>query len=183
VNDEGRGTAHTQHDRSELAGEHALTDAGQLILYLFFLAAWISDSFVLHYSLLGAALLPLYVRVPLGLAALAGALGLALPAHRAIFGSPDRKPGVVGEGVFSWVRHPMYIGSWLLPVGLTILTGSLASAGVCALILVFYYLVARYEEKLLLDRHGTEYRDYMARVPMFFRIRPREKTQRNRPAG
>jgi protein-S-isoprenylcysteine O-methyltransferase Ste14 len=167
----GRSSA-AQHDRSALAGEHAFTDTGQLVLYLVFLAAWVTDSFVFHYSLAGAAL-PLYVRIPLGAAALAGSAALALPAHKMIFGDADHEGGVVSAGVYARVRHPMYLGSWLLPVGLTLLTGSLASAGVCLAILLFYLLVARYEERLLLDRYGAEYAEYMARVPMFFPLRLR----------
>jgi protein-S-isoprenylcysteine O-methyltransferase Ste14 len=161
--------------RASLAGEHALTDVGQIALFIVFLGTWVSDSFVLRYSLVGPAVLPLYVRVPLCVAALAASLALALPAVKSIFGDPDRMPGVENTGVFARVRHPMYLGSWLLPVGMAILTGSLASAGVCVVILVFYLFLSRHEEKLLLKKHGSEYRDYMARVPMFFPFRLRQK--------
>jgi len=166
--------AEATHGRSNLAGEHALTDVGQLVLYLLFLGTWVSDSFVFRYSLTAAAV-PLFVRIPLCVAALAGSLALALPAHKAIFGDTGREPGVVRDGVYARVRHPMYLGSWLFPVGLTILTGSLASAAACVLILAFYLFVSRYEERLLLEKYGAEYRKYMARVPMFFPLRLRRR--------
>jgi protein-S-isoprenylcysteine O-methyltransferase Ste14 len=166
--------------RVSLAGEHAFTDGGQLVLFVLFLGVWVSDSFVFHFSAVGAAVLPLYVRIPLCVAALVGSLVLALPAHKAVFGNPGRKPGVENTGVFARVRHPMYLGSWLFPVGLTILTGSLVSAGVCVVILVFYLFVSQHEEKLLLKKHGVEYRGYMAQVPMFFPFRLRRKKDINR---
>jgi len=34
--------------RDDLAGEHRLGDAGQLILFLVFMAVWITDSFFLN---------------------------------------------------------------------------------------------------------------------------------------
>jgi protein-S-isoprenylcysteine O-methyltransferase Ste14 len=161
--------------RAGLAGEHALTDVGQVVLFLAFLGIWVSDSFLFRYSLFGAAL-PLYVRIPLCAAALAGSMGLALPAHKAIFGDTHREPGVVRTGVYSRVRHPMYLGSWLVPVGLAIATGSLASIAVCGVMLAFYLYVSRCEERLLLEKHGAEYREYMARVPMLFPLRLRRKS-------
>ena len=169
-----RSPGEATHGRSNLAGEHAFTDIGQLVLFAVFLGTWVSDSFVFRYSLFGAAVMPLYVRIPLCVAALVGAMALGLPAHKAIFGDPDQKPEVVTDGVFATVRHPMYLGAWLLPVGLTVLTGSLASAVVCVALLVFYLLVCRHEEKLLAGKHGSAYREYMARVPKFFpfRLRP-----------
>ncbi|MBN1834570.1 MAG: isoprenylcysteine carboxylmethyltransferase family protein [Spirochaetales bacterium] len=169
-----------RHDRSHLAGEHAFTDVGQLILLAIFLAVWVTDSFLFRYSLIGAAVVPVYVRIPLGVAALAAAAALALPAHKAVFGNSDREPGLVTGGVFARVRHPMYLGSWLLPVALTLLTGSVAAAAVCVVILLFYLGVSRHEERLLLEKHGAAYREYMGRVPWFFPLRLRRRDAKDR---
>ena len=87
---------------------------------------------------------------------------------------------LVTSGPYRLIRHPMYLGSWLFPVGLTLLTGSLASAGVCVVILVFYFIVSRHEERLLLAKHGSEYRDYMAEVPMLLPFRFRRPGARSR---
>lgn len=161
-----------QHsDRQGLAGEHAFTDIGQLILFAVFLITWITDSFLFRYSVFLAVHVPVYVRLPVGIATLAASALFALPAHKAVFDEPGRKPGVISEGVFSFVRHPMYLGSWLLCVGLVIITSSASSAAVCVVILLFYYRVAKYEEQLLLKRFGADYREYQSRVPMFFPLR------------
>jgi protein-S-isoprenylcysteine O-methyltransferase Ste14 len=157
-----------QHSsRRELAGEHAFTDIGQLILYAVFLITWITDSLIFHYSVFLAVYVPAYIRVPAGIAILIASTLLALSAHKALFGEPEGKSGVIATGAFSLVRHPMYLGSWLFSVGLAITMFSASSALVSLAILVFYCHVARYEERLLLRKFGEEYRQYQARVPMF----------------
>jgi protein-S-isoprenylcysteine O-methyltransferase Ste14 len=161
-----------QHsDRHGLAGEHACNDIGQLVLLAVFLVTWGTDSFLFHYSTFIAAHVPRYVRLPAGAATLLAAALLALGAHRTLFDNPDRKPGVIREGAFSLVRHPMYLGSWLFSAGLVLMTLSLSSAAVSIALLVFYYLMARYEERLLLESFGSDYREYQARVPMLFPLK------------
>jgi protein-S-isoprenylcysteine O-methyltransferase Ste14 len=54
---------------------------------------------------------------------------------------------------------------------MTCLTFSLASAVLLLVIIVFYRFISRYEEKLLIERFGDEYREYMKKVPMLFPIK------------
>ena len=83
-----------------------------------------------------------------------------------VFGEVRDKPEIIEKGVFKIVRHPIYLGSILLYLGLTILTCSIASAVLWILIVIFYYYISKYEEKLLLNEFGEEYKNYMKRVPM-----------------
>ncbi len=55
------------NERNDLAGEHAFSDIGQLVLFIIFIAAWILDSFVFSYSTFISDYVPLYVRVPLAI--------------------------------------------------------------------------------------------------------------------
>jgi len=167
-------------NRHDLAGEHAFADTGQLILFAVFLITWITDSFLLRYSILLSLRVLFYIRFPAGMATLVCSALLAQSAHRAVFGKPDRKPGVICSGVFSIVRHPMYLGSWLFTVGLVILTTSVSSAAVSIFSLLVYDLVARGEELLLVKKYGDEYREYQVRVPMLF---PFRITKRRLPRG
>jgi protein-S-isoprenylcysteine O-methyltransferase Ste14 len=162
--------SHAQN-RDGLAGEHALTDIGQLVLLVVFLGIWISDSFVAHYSVFAAKYVPLVVRLPVALALLGASASLALRAHRLIFGKAAPAGVLITSGVFSCVRHPMYLGSWLFVCALTVGTFSMASTALVLMTGLFYYRVARYEEILLLKVYGAEYRDYRSRVPMFFPFR------------
>ena len=154
-----------------LAGEHALTDIGQLVLLTVFLATWVTDSFVFHYSDFLSGYVSLYVRLPAGLAMLVFSALLALPAHQAVFGKNRRSSGLITHGVFALVRHPMYGGSWLFTIGLVIGTLSAASALVSVVFLVFSYRVAHHEEALLSQKYGLSYRTYAARVPMLIPVK------------
>ena len=95
-------------ERDDLTGEHALTDIGQLILLVLFAGAWIADTFFLRITTGLNALIPLWVRVPIGAVLLALAAYLGTSSHRIIFGTTRDKPHVLRTGVFSKVRHPMY---------------------------------------------------------------------------
>jgi len=161
-----RNTHPQKHEN--LAGEHAATDIGQLILLLLFLAIWITDSFVFHYSLVLTAAVPLAVRLPAALVLLGFSAYLAFSAHKLVFGAETQAGVLVTAGVFSLVRHPMYLGAWLFFCALTAATFSLAAAGVTLVTAVFYFRVARHEEKLLLEHFGAGYRQYCSRVPMLF---------------
>ncbi len=83
-----------------------------------------------------------------------------------IFGEVREKPEIIEKDIFKIVRHPIYLGSILLYLGLTILTCSIASAVVWIIIVLFYYYISKYEEELLLKEFGADYKNYMERVPM-----------------
>jgi protein-S-isoprenylcysteine O-methyltransferase Ste14 len=152
----------------ESAGEHPLTDIGQRVLFAVFLAVWITDSFFFRYSVFSAVLAPGFLRFPVGAAILAASVLLTLKAHKAVFNESGREPDLISEGVFSLVRHPMYLGSWLFSFGLVLMTFSVSSSAVSLIILLFYYLIARYEEQLLVSKFGDRYRIYQVCVPMLF---------------
>lgn len=75
---------------------------------------------------------------------------------------------LVMDGPYSTMRNPLYFFSFLGAVGAGAQTGSVIVALICGLIAyVVFYIVVLQEEKLLLERYGAPYRDYMARVPRF----------------
>jgi protein-S-isoprenylcysteine O-methyltransferase Ste14 len=82
-------------------------------------------------------------------------------------------------GPYAHVRNPLYVGSFLLGLGMMIAGGTLAFVLV---FLIFYLLVysrtAVAEADFLLGKFGEGYREYAAAVPLFLpRLRPW------RPAG
>ena len=54
-------------NREDLAGEYIWGDLGQIILLVIFLAVWISDAFLFHYSDGLSAYLPGFLTIPLGI--------------------------------------------------------------------------------------------------------------------
>ena len=144
-------------------GEHPFGDIGQLILLGLFLAVWVGDSFFLRISTFPSDYVPMYIRlVILGLALVAAAY-LVMAGH-VVVNHHQRSTGVVSTGAFRYVRHPLYLGSILFCLGLSVSTASLFSLALLVVIFVFYNYIASFEEKLLDDRSGEDYRKYKKRT-------------------
>lgn len=155
-----------QH-RDDLAGEHRLGDLGQISLAFLFFAVWISDSFFLNYSTFLNQFVTPIVRIPTGIILLLLSGFLALKGLSIVFGDKAEKSTVIKKGVFSIVRHPIYLSEILLYFGLLMLSISLAATFIWIAAIAFLHYISRYEEKLLLQRFGEEYREYMRDVAMW----------------
>ena len=153
--------------RGNLAGEHRLSDIGQLTLYCLFMALWISDM-SLKYSNFLNAYIPSAVRLPVGVLPLIIAGYMAGSGLMIVFNKKTQSGGVIRKGVFRFVRHPIYLSEILMYGGLLILNFSLAAAFILVIAVLFLHHISRYEEKLLLEKFGDEYRQYMKEVPMWF---------------
>ena len=159
-----------QH-RGDLTGEHAFSDIGQLIFLIIFLIVWIADSFVFKYSTFLTRYVSNYIRVPIALIVLVISGLLAWTGLKIVFRETREEPQVITTGVFSIVRHPIYLSSILLYLGFILLSLSLLSVLVWFIIIIFYYQISRYEEKLLTQRFESAYEEYMKKVPMLFPIK------------
>jgi len=162
--------------RDDLAGEHPLADAGQLTLFLVFMAVWITDSFFFKYSSFLNNYIPLAVQISFGVIFLVISTYLVKTGMSTLFGKTRAKAGVIRKGVFGIIRHPIYMSEILLYLGLLCLSVSLAAFGVWIIGIAFFHYISRYEEKILLAQFGDEYRQYMKDVPMYFpRLRRRKR--------
>lgn len=128
-------------------------------------------------------LLPAYVlsvlltrpeRILIGGAIMAAGFALALPAvfafRRAGTHVEPWKPSsaLVTDGVFGWLRNPMYVGATLLLAGFAILFASdwtLVMTIVFALIV--HFGVVKREERYLEAKFGNTYRSYTAQVARY----------------
>ena len=63
------------------------------------------------------------------------------------------------------------ISSILLYLGFILLSLSLLSVLVWFIIIVFYYMISRYEERLLTQSFGSAYEEYKKKVPMLLPIK------------
>lgn len=153
-------------------GEHPFGDAGQLIFLGFFLIVWVGDSFFLRISTSPSDYLPLFIRLILFVFSVSAAVYLVGSGHRVV-GREKRLCDMVTSGAFRYVRHPLYLGTLLFCLGLSVSTGSLLSLGSLAGLGLFYDYIAGYEEKLLLERFGKGYADYMKRTGKWL---PRRRT-------
>ncbi|MEA1940090.1 MAG: isoprenylcysteine carboxylmethyltransferase family protein [Candidatus Caldatribacteriota bacterium] len=159
-----------QH-RDDLTGEHAYSDMGQLIFLVIFLIVWIVDSFVFKYSTFLTKYISNSIRIPIAMVILTISGLLAGIGLKTVFGEKREKPYVITTGVFSVVRHPIYLASILFYLGCILFSLSIFSTLVWILIIIFYYFISRYEERLLSQKFGSEYNEYMTKVPMLLPIR------------
>lgn len=157
----------THEHREDLAGEHKLGDIGQIILLIVFIIGLLADRFVLHFSLPLVQFLPSYLRVLISLPFFVFSFYLALFGLKTVFGEQREELVVIKSGVFSIVRHPIYLASILVYLGFIIISLSIIAFCIWVIIILFYYYISRYEERILVDKLGTQYEDYMRRVPMF----------------
>jgi protein-S-isoprenylcysteine O-methyltransferase Ste14 len=146
-----------------VGAEHPLNDRLQILFLLVFIAVWIVDSFFLHYALNVFGILVLLITVPLGVITFATGLSLARKSEVVVF--HNHAGTVIDTGVYSYVRHPMYLGSLLILLGFAVTTLSVLSLAVIIALFLFLDRMAAYEEQDLTRILGQQYVDYQKRVP------------------
>jgi len=73
------------------------------------------------------------------------------------------------SGPYAYVRHPLYLGSFLSALGIFLMIGRPALTLLfAASFALFYGCKMRCEEISLEEQFGNEYRSYRRRVPPFF---------------
>ena len=152
--------------RNDLAGEYRWGDFGQLVLLVIFIFGLISDLVLIKISNSWQEVVPWYFRLLVFLPLFFVAGYFAQRAHKKVFHEERKKLMVIKTDVFARIRHPMYFGSILTYLGVVILSFSLIGLMIFVIILIFYYYLCRYEEQLLIEKLGDEYREYMKKVPM-----------------
>ena len=101
----------------------------------------------------------------------AGVVGGFVAARRlgsALTPTPEPRSGdrLRTDGLYAHVRHPIYTAVLVVVVGMVVRSGSLATAAVGLVTVVFFQLKARWEEARLRARYA-DYDAYAARTPRF----------------
>ena len=120
------------------------------------------------------------VRVPVGFVLGALVLGLAEPTPRMLMagaaiavageliriwaaGHLEKGREVTASGPYAWTRHPLYLGSTIIGIGLAVGGGTiLAAAIVLGYLAVTLTAAIRTEEAHLTEKFGAAYPDYRA---------------------
>jgi protein-S-isoprenylcysteine O-methyltransferase Ste14 len=145
--------------------EYPHSDQIQVAMLLLFLLAWSVDSIIVGFSTYLATLVPLILRLSMTVVSTACGLFLVRGAHRLVIDEVHDGPVLVDTGVFSLVRHPMYLGIILFYLGLSLSTLSIVSFGLWIGIFLMYDMMASYEERDLIRILGKDYIDYQRKVP------------------
>ncbi len=163
---------HNYEKRVDIAGEYRWGDVGQLLLLVIFIIGMVSDLFILNISRSWQNVIPWYYRVIIFVPLFLISGYLVQNGLKKVFKEERKELKVIRSGVFGVVRHPIYLGSILTFLSFTILSLSVVALIIWFVIIVFYYYLCRYEEKLLIGKLGKKYRDYMKEIPMLIpRIR------------
>jgi protein-S-isoprenylcysteine O-methyltransferase Ste14 len=119
-------------------------------------------------------LLPLPERIAIGSVVMAAGFALALPAILAFRRAGTHvepwksSSALVTDGIFRWLRNPMYVGATLLLAGFAVLLASdwtlVMTVGFA---LVVHFGVVKREERYLEAKFGSAYRGYKAQVPRY----------------
>jgi protein-S-isoprenylcysteine O-methyltransferase Ste14 len=88
--------------------------------------------------------------------------------------SLSNQPQLVTQGIYSWLRHPIYSSYCLIAPGLLLTTHNLAIGLLAGLYLSICFLRIPLEEAFLLRVFGRAYRDYCQKTPrLIFPRRPK----------
>jgi len=119
-------------------------------------------------TLVGVGETGMLISMLLGYAVLVVGFGLFAQGWRELYRA-HRENRVAMDGLYGLIRHPQYTGLFIGLFGEGVVHWpTLFSVGMFPVIVVAYVLLARHEEKRMVERYGERYRAYQRRVPMFF---------------
>ena len=162
--------------RPDLAGEHPQGDFFQLLIFLLFAAVVLIDHFLLGWAAECRSFVPFGIRLPISLALILVGLYMAFEGIHMVFSEYTEQPRMVTSGLFSLMRHPVYLGALIIYVGLLVLILSpLAFLAFLGAILLYNWL-ALDEERRMQIVFGDQYKSYCQQTPRWLpRLNSRNK--------
>lgn len=126
-----------------------------------FVLAWIEPSPLLFNSDIASKLTGLSLIILGSIPFIWGHIELGWRTHM-----PSVKDTLVQQGLYAYVRHPVYTGGFAILAGLALIRPTSAFVIACMLGFIWLIVQARLEEIDLIQRM-PDYKDYMKRVPRF----------------
>jgi protein-S-isoprenylcysteine O-methyltransferase Ste14 len=103
------------------------------------------------------------IGMPLGYVITAIGLLLVIAGWRSVY----RSEGIAIKGPYRFMRHPQYLGFFLITGGWLIHWPTVPTMIMWPILLFLYYNLAKKEEKEMHKRFGEKYEQYKQSVPMF----------------
>lgn len=142
---------------------------------------WLTAFFLPH-MVLPPGLLLGTVRVAGSILFILGAVIFIVCAGQVYYNKFFRK-GIVLRGLYSYIRHPQYLGLGLAGLGLSILWPRFLVAALWTVMVALYFVLARDEERRMLGQFGGKYREYMLKTGMFLPRAVESQLSRMLPHG
>ncbi len=118
-------------------------------------------------TLLGMGELGMMISMVVGYVLLFVGIGIFIQGWRELYRA-SREHRLATDGLYAFVRHPQYTGLFVGLFGEGIVHWpTVLSVALFPLIVLTYVLLARREERRMLEEFGAEYRRYQQQVPMF----------------
>jgi protein-S-isoprenylcysteine O-methyltransferase Ste14 len=130
-----------------------------------------------QFGLIGLCLIPVGPAIgsgqlrPLGLvclalAAVVGGLALvAMGSDTRVHPVPDARTPLRINGIYAWIRHPMYAAVLLACLGVTLSSGRVLSLLASLALVAVLHVKADFEDRMLQEKFGWQFSVYASRVP------------------
>jgi protein-S-isoprenylcysteine O-methyltransferase Ste14 len=76
--------------------------------------------------------------------------------------------GLRTDGIYGRVRHPIYSGILLIAIGIVVAIGSWWTCAWLVVLVVFFIIKSRWEDRLLAEAYGTDWHEWAARTGGLF---------------
>lgn len=113
---------------------------------------------------------PTLLSLAIGVPLLAAGLVLGLAASRRLGSAltptpvPIAQAGLRTDGIYAVVRHPIYSAVLLAALGFTVIMGTWWTVTVFVVLVAFFTLKYRWEDRLLAQEYGVEWQDWSRRT-------------------
>ena len=162
---EGHKRKSNEH-RQDLAGEHRWGDTVQTLLIFIFIIGMILDLFFLKISDSWQEAFAWYFRLVVFIPLIIVVVYFFQRSHKLVFEEERKELRVINTDIYARIRHPMYFGAILTYLAFLVLSLSVIALVIFIVVVIFYYYICRYEENLLIEKLGDEYKKYKKKVPM-----------------
>jgi protein-S-isoprenylcysteine O-methyltransferase Ste14 len=82
---------------------------------------------------------------------------------------PTGEDDLVTDGIYRYIRHPQYVGMWLVTVGFLIQWPTLITLLLMwPILMILYHRLSVREEKVLQEKFGKKFEQYKLNVPAYF---------------
>jgi len=83
------------------------------------------------------------------------------------FGLPTSESKLITNGIFKYCRHPMYLGLFIMIIGVTLYFPHWIAIVCCIVTIFLHHKVALAEEKYMANVFGTEWEEYKKESKMY----------------
>ena len=152
--------------------EHPQSHLIHTLCAVIVIALILLDDLVLGISELILGPIPFWVRlIPFGIT-IGIALFLMIRSHQILFGPEEHGPShLVTMSIFAYTRNPMYLAILLIHLSFILLWMSLIALAAWVGVIIVYNRLVAYEEQILEEMFGQEWREYKQKVPRWILIK------------